>query len=190
MTKQEAAEVLAQIQEDGPRIYVASLSDYNGGVLHGKWIDATQEAEDILEEVAEMLKASPTAKREGSIAEEWAIHDYDNFGSLKLGEWESFEKVSELAQLIAEHGPAFAAYADNVGQDYATAEDFEESFNGEWDDEKDFAYDLAESIGLLEGMPDSLQGYFNWESWTRDLFMGDYYSVEAPGYRVFVFRSI
>lgn len=32
---------------DGPRIYVASLSDYNAGTLHGKWIDADQSAEDI-----------------------------------------------------------------------------------------------------------------------------------------------
>ena len=31
----------------GPRIYVASLSDYNAGRLHGEWIDADQGAEGM-----------------------------------------------------------------------------------------------------------------------------------------------
>ena len=26
------------LREDGPRIYVASLSDYNAGILHGEWV--------------------------------------------------------------------------------------------------------------------------------------------------------
>jgi len=52
------------------RIYVASLSDYNAGRLHGAWIDATQDADEIEAEVQEMLAASPEP-----IAEEWAIHD-------------------------------------------------------------------------------------------------------------------
>jgi antirestriction protein len=187
MTKEQAAKEIQAAQQDSPRIYVASLSDYNAGILHGKWIDATQDADAILEEVAEMLKASPTAKREGSVAEEWAIHDYDNFGGLRLSEYETFEKVSEMAQLIEEHGPAFAAYAGNVGQEYATAEGFEESYRGEYESEKDFAYELAEETDLLHDVPEHVQSYFDWDAWTRDLFMGDCYSIETPAYGVWVF---
>ena len=33
-----------------PKIYVASLSDYNNGHLHGRWINAAQEAAAIQEE--------------------------------------------------------------------------------------------------------------------------------------------
>src|SRR5687767_8165427 len=99
----------------GPSIYVASLSDYNAGTLHGRWIDATQDAEDIQAEVQDMLSKSTEPH-----AEEWAIHDYEGFEGLKLSEWESFEKVSEVAQAIEEHGPAFAAYVDNEGTEYAT----------------------------------------------------------------------
>lgn len=40
-----------------PRIYVASLADYNAGVLHGAWIDAT-DADTIQDEVNAMLRAS------------------------------------------------------------------------------------------------------------------------------------
>ena len=42
----------------GPRIYVASLSDYNNGILHGAWIDAAQDADDIRTEVSAMLRES------------------------------------------------------------------------------------------------------------------------------------
>jgi hypothetical protein len=36
-----------KLQKDVPRIYVASLSDYNNGVLHGRWIDASSDPEDM-----------------------------------------------------------------------------------------------------------------------------------------------
>jgi antirestriction protein len=74
-----------------PRIYVASLSDYNAARLHGRWIDATQDREAILAEIQTMLAESPEA-----IAEEFAIHDFDDFGGIRLGEWEDVDHVCEL----------------------------------------------------------------------------------------------
>jgi hypothetical protein len=41
-----------------PRIYVASLSDYNAGRLLGRWIDADQPAEAIHEQIAQLLAES------------------------------------------------------------------------------------------------------------------------------------
>jgi len=41
-----------------PRIYVASLADYNAGRLHGCWIDADQSADAIRDEIAQMLAES------------------------------------------------------------------------------------------------------------------------------------
>src|SRR4051794_38011437 len=86
-----------------PRIYVASLADYNAGNLHGRWIDATQGADAIRREIAEILATS----REPD-AEEYAIHDYDNFHGLRLSECADIDRVAELAGLIVEHGPLFA----------------------------------------------------------------------------------
>src|SRR5205085_7828465 len=83
-----------------PRIYVASLSDYNAGRLHGAWIDATQDPAQIHENIAAMLAAG----REPP-AEEWAIHDYDNFGPVHLSEYEDIAAVSRIGRGIAEHGP-------------------------------------------------------------------------------------
>ena len=66
---------------DTPRIYVACLAAYNGGRLHGEWIDADQSADDIGEAIKQMLSRSPEP-----CAEEWAIHDHENFQGIELGE--------------------------------------------------------------------------------------------------------
>lgn len=84
-----------------PRIYMASLSDYNAGRLHGAWVDADQDAEELDLAVARMLAASPEPG-----AEEWAIHDHEGFGPVDLSECESMETVALLARGIADHGLA------------------------------------------------------------------------------------
>ncbi|MFJ8699487.1 antirestriction protein ArdA [Streptomyces ardesiacus] len=93
-----------------PRIYVASLTDYNNAILHGEWIDADQDPDQIHAEVQAMLKKSPAARKYGDVAEEWAIHDYEGFYGISLSEWESFERVSAIAKLLKEHPPALVAY--------------------------------------------------------------------------------
>lgn len=174
-----------------PRIYVASMSDYNAGTLHGVWIDDVTDVDVINEAVQEMLKASPEAARfpEGGPAEEWAIHDYEGFGKIKLSEYQCFEDVVQHAAMIEAHGPAWAAYAEYVGNDF-TEDDFEESYNGEHDSEKDFAEQLADDLGSI---PEDLSwplSYIDWEGATRELFMGDYYSVRSDHHTVYVFRSL
>ena len=80
-----------------PRIYVACLAAYNNGKLHGAWIDANQDAEDLQKAVQKMLSQSPEPG-----AEEWAIHDYEAFDGVEIHESESFETVSALARFIEE----------------------------------------------------------------------------------------
>ncbi len=167
---------------DTPKIYVACLASYNAGKLYGKWIDADQTAEEIQAEIREMLKGSPEP-----FAEEWAIHDYEGFEGIRLDEYESIGKIAELARLIQEHGEAFAAYAGYVGLDYATAEGFEEAYSGEWGSEEEFAEDLMRECYEI---PEHLEFYIDYEKFARDLFINDYFSAEASGGGVYVFRHI
>ncbi len=171
---------------DAPRIYVASLSDYNAGRLHGVWIDLDGlDQADIEEAVATMLRAS----RE-PLAEEWAIHDYE-FSGIKIAESEDFGTVATLAAAITEHGPALAAYWEYIGTIDANdlADSFEEAFQGEYDSETAYAEELIEDSGTLANVPDYIARYFDYEAYARDLFMGDCWSAPAsPG--VSVFRSI
>ena len=76
---------------DKPEIYVACLASYNSGYLHGKWIDANQSEEAIMEDIQAMLSDSPVEN-----AEEWEIHDYQGFGDIKLHEYESISTIAEI----------------------------------------------------------------------------------------------
>ncbi|MFC9231373.1 antirestriction protein ArdA [Streptomyces decoyicus] len=111
------------MSHDTPRIYVASLSDYNNGILHGRWIDADQTPEQIYEEVGEMLATSPVSGKFGEVAEEWAIHDYDNFpAGLDLSEWESFERLHDIAEALGEYPAAVVAHFFSENPEMEAAE--------------------------------------------------------------------
>lgn len=82
---------------------------------------------------------------------------------------------------------AVREYADWVGFEYAV-ETVEEAFNGQWGSEEEFAWDLADNLGYLDG-PEYFRPprhYFDIEAFARDLFCGDYF-MTASGY---VFRSM
>ena len=171
-----------------PRIYVASLSDYNSGRLHGRWIDANQDEDSIWEEVQAMLEESKEP-----IAEEWAIHDYDGFGDLRLGEYESFERISLIAQDIELYGEGeTAAFLGNFGADFDGS--FPDYYVGQFESEKDYAYEYVSDCGwanLDSQQLESIEPYLDWDAIARDLFSDGYWSARAgaPDYGVYVFRS-
>lgn len=162
-----------------PRIYVACLAAYNNGKLHGEWIDADQEADQILEEIQTMLNASPEPD-----AEEWAIHDHEDFCGIELGESESIERVADLAQMIAKHGPAYALYASEKGIEHATEENFLEDLCGEYDSEEDYA---EEYFSDTNEIPEAVKAYIDWERVADDLFINDFFSAKYNS-SLYIFR--
>ena len=169
---------VAKSQNLCPKIYVASLSDYNAGILHGDWIDADQEAEAIWDDIETMLRRS----RQPS-AEEWAIHDYEDFGNLHLSEWESVETISRIGRGIAQHGTTFAAWASLVGtSDVEQLERFDETYMGTWESTAAYAENLVDDIGLEDELdrvvPEGLRPYIriDYEMLARDL-TGDLHLV-------------
>lgn len=69
MTDNLKHEIFLTNDKPPPRIYVACLASYVAGKLFGKWIDATQPVEDILEQIKQLLADSPESN-----AEEFEIH--------------------------------------------------------------------------------------------------------------------
>lgn len=154
------------------RIYVACLSSYNAGVLHGRWIDAAQDVDAIEAEIAEML-----AESKHKPAEDWAIHDTD--GLPDIGEWECLERVSELACAIDVHGDAVAEYwAYDEPPDGELLDRFTEAYCGQWDSERSYAEHLADE-GCFGDIPPHLVAYIDYDAMARDLFCGDYYRTEG-----------
>ncbi len=167
-----------------PRIYVACLAAYNSGRLHGCWIDADQPAEGIYEEAQAMLAASPEHG-----AEEWAIHDYEGFGALRLSEWESFEHVSAIAAGIAEHGDAFTAWLSyDSSRDATDLVAFEDAYQGEYDSLRQYADDFAENAGLYDAAEKAGSPYVtvDIDALERDLDI-EMYTVSSDHYTVYVF---
>ena len=70
---------MTNLSDSNPRIYVACLAAYNNGYLHGAWIEADQDADEIRDEIAAMLARSPIEH-----AEEYAIHDYEGFEGVTI----------------------------------------------------------------------------------------------------------
>lgn len=181
---------------DGPRIYVASLTDYNNGLLYGRWCDAIKDAEDMQTEIDAMLSASPSARRFGEVAEEWAIHDYEGFGELRIGEYQGLDRIARLAGGIREHGLAFAAWAAFVGEDSDDLLDqFEDRFQGEWESVEAYAEMLLDELGanrIVDEAPEWLQPYVSVDvaGFARDLeISGDVVTAEHPDGGVWIFAG-
>jgi antirestriction protein len=175
-------------QSPEPKIYVASLSDYNAGRLHGRWIDAAQDVEAVEAEIVDMLGESREL-----VAEEWAIHDYDDFGDIRLGEFEDLGHVCELAAALVEYGEAFGAWYVNGGHDdgQPLGEQFQESFCGTFDDLDDYAQDLATGLGEVTDQHLTTWPFYciDWDRAGRELELGgDIWTAPASLGRIHIFR--
>ena len=172
-----------------PRIYVASLSDYNAGRLHGIWLEANQEPEDLQLRINYML-----ARSEEPNAEEWAIHDFEGFNGLHLGEWENLAYVSRVANGIAEHGVAFAHWATLVSEE-EELDRFEEAYLGQWPSRTAYAENVLEDLGLDEelerAVPENLRPYVrvDAEGFGRDLQLGGDITIIEEAGQVYVYSS-
>ena len=158
--------------DSAPRIWIGSLADYTAGHLHGAWLDAVLEPHELEKAVQFVLR---NAREPG--AEEYGIFDYDGFGhgiAALIGEYSSLKLVSRLAEGIAEHGEAFAAWAACVGPEQPELLDrfldrFEDHFLGEHasieayvDDalaETGFYRELDEALSVI---PEDLRRYIVW----------------------------
>ena len=177
-----------QKQQTGPRIYVACLEAYNAGQLHGEWINADRETHEIHADIKSMLEKSPE-----SCVEEWAVHDYEGFGSISLSEWPDIERVSTLAKLIVAHGEPFSIwYESQDGSNFDVSEleeIFFEQWQGAYESDTDFAYKLLEELGQLSELPTWAQNYFDFESYARDLHLGGDFSFTRHNCQTYVYRN-
>jgi antirestriction protein len=161
------------------KIYVADLAAYNSGHLHGVWIDATLDVEDMQSQVNAMLAASPVAN-----AEEYAIHDHEGFGGYSIGEYAGLESAHEIAEFIEEHpeyGSALLAHFGNLDD----AKNAVDNYCGSYNSLADYAQELTEETTEI---PESLRQYIDYESMARDMQLGgDVFTVETEYQEVHIF---
>lgn len=104
------------------RIYVACLAAYNNGILHGRWIDADQSAENIWAEIAAFLS------EHGALGGQLIAHFHDldeartAINEHYAGEYASLaEFAEELTEQTTEIPESLQPYIDYeaMGRDLA-----------------------------------------------------------------------
>lgn len=166
----------------GPRIYVACLAAYNNGCLHGQWISADQDVEDIRSEISAMLKTSPIDE-----AEEWAIHDYEGFEGAEFAEYASIESVAELAVFLNERGALGGKLLQHFCGQLEDAENAFDNYAGSYRSLTDYARDLIEETTEI---PERLANYIDYDAIAHDMELGgEVFTIELGFEQTHVFWS-
>ncbi len=172
-----------------PRCWIGCLQCYNEGRLVGDWYAATEAAEVTTSQ----LHGRPIP--EHTHEELWCL-DTD---CIPVHREMDPAEAARWGEIHAEVGddmwPALCAwvrsgsYVAEGDTDFPVLSDFEDRYCGSgWDSFQDYAEGLAEDIGLLSEVPESLQSYFDMQSWARDLAF-DYVTERDTDGTLHIFRS-
>lgn len=148
-------------------INVTNLKKYNEGALVGEWISLP--CEDI-KEVLEKISNNGN--------DELFISDYEtDISGLKVAEYEDILQLNEIAEEIEEMREdeliALQAYLEQYANNMEQA--LEEVRQGNYriyyncDNMEDVAYQVVNDCGLLDGVPEEVKIYFDYEAYGRDL---------------------
>ena len=165
-----------------PRIYIADLAAYNTGILHGVWIDATDDLNDIQAQINTMLASSPVED-----SEEYALHDYEGFDGIRFSEWESLQDLHDVACFIEEHGKLGAELFNHFNDLKETKRALEDHYHGEFTSLSDYAENFTSDT---TDIPEHLKPYIDYEAMGKDWEMsGDIYTIETGFEEVHIFSN-
>lgn len=162
------------MNKNEPHIYVACLASYNCGILYGCWINALQDPDKILHDIRKMLAHSPLL-----CGDEWAIHDYENFHSFKLDEFEDIESICQKAKFVAEHGELGTKIMSYLRCDIEDAARFlDDNYYGAFESETAFAEHYFDEFYRHE-TPEFIQWFIDMDSFRIWLLDNDYFAIES-----------
>jgi gas vesicle protein len=143
---------------ESPRIYVASLSDYNNGRLEGKWLDFSDysDASELMVAIQEMLDEITEKYNDGEVREEWAVHDYEYIPSTLASEYmgeSDFQQIYDVMEVADERNIPMEVLMERVGDtgndDYqSVAESLMFVVSG--NDESDIVHEYESQIGEFD----------------------------------------
>ena len=177
------------------RIYLTNLGKYNEGELLGEWIDLPVSRDELIK-VFDRIQICHDGvdyfDEFGNPYEEYFVTDYETDFGYEVGEYESIEKLSELAEQLdnmnATEREALEAFIDN-GCSLEEALDHVE--NGDYvvflgcNDMTDVACQVVSTYGYLDNIPDTVARYFDYEAFGRDLDIeGNYIFINNNAYEL------
>lgn len=148
-----------------PRVYVGTYAKYNNGSIKGEWLDLDDYAskDDFLKACAELHKdeADP----------ELMFQDYEGFPASYYGESYIKPELWDWLELDDDDRELLAVYQEHVDQD-GDIDRARDAFMGKANSEADWAAEWLEDTGGLEGVPEHLQNYIDYEAYARDARLG------------------
>ncbi|MGJ1538006.1 antirestriction protein ArdA [Sphingobacterium multivorum] len=174
-----------QINISEARVYVGTFHKYNTGSLYGKWFELSDYSD--IEEFYDACKELHADEEDP----EYMYQDYENLPDELISEYgicaNIFEVLEAIEGMDENHKEPFFVWCNNHSRNlakegiYDLISNFEEDYQGDYDDEEDFAREIVEE---LYDLPSIAKQYFDYEAFARDLFMSDYWFEDG-----FVFRE-
>lgn len=168
------------------RIYLTNLGKYNEGMLVGEWVDLPV-SEEELEKVFKRIGNNDEY-------EEYFITDYESdIDGVKVGEYENIDDLNELAKALEDLDSEEENVLSVMLEDGCTFEEALEKIKDRdymvyynCDSMEDVAYQVVEESGLLDGVPEKVARYFNYEAYGRDLEIeGTFYQINNAYIEIF-----
>lgn len=166
------------------RIYVGTYAKYNGGSIFGKWLDLSDysDKEEFYEACRKLHKDEQDPE---FMFQDWEYIPSDLIGESWLAE-NIFEIIEAIDELDDDKKAAFEVWLNHGSHDITTKDitdlirSFEDDFQGAYNDEEDYAYEIVDECYDL---PEFAKTYFDYAKFARDLFMGDYWFEDGYVFR-------
>jgi len=121
-------------------------------------------------------------------AEEWAIHDYEGFEDAPISEWDSFERIENLADFITEHEALGGKLLEHFGGDLDDAKTAFDNYWGEHTSLEEYARSLTEDVSAE--IPNHLANYIDYAAMGRDMELsGDIFTIEIAHDETHIFGA-
>lgn len=161
------------------KVYVGTYAKYSNGSIDGKWL--TPSDYDTYDDFIDACKKLHKDEKQPELM----FQDYDNYPN---GSEMSFTKKDFNYAKVhdgMDEPEAFEKWYDNYGKynDYDDADELETAFNdayaGDYDSDGDLARELVDAIGIENLDRDTLESYFDYDSYGRDLVINDYNEING-----------
>jgi antirestriction protein len=170
------------------RIYVGTYAKYNNGSIFGSWLDLSQYpgSEAFYQACSKLHKDESDP--------EFMFQDWEGMPDFLISEsylsplcFQYLDVVSDMEQHRAE---AFEIYCSQIvrwsadGDLDEQLQNFDECYQGYYaesaaDPQLEYAYEYVDQTGMLSDVSPTVQRYFDYEAFARDLFMDAYTQING-----------
>ena len=143
------------------KLYVGTYAKYNSGSINGAWLDLENysDKESFLAACAELHKDESDP--------EFMFQDFEGFPRSYYNESSISDELWSWLELDESDRELLEVYQNGVRED-GTIEQARDAFAGKANSKADWAAQWLEDTGGLEGVPEHLQNYIDYEAYARD----------------------